>query len=158
MVSSKALYDWLSGFTPQQEVGIDEGGLTLRIVENGVMTNAYYEVGGIPEDIEHAGTLEERYHKAVNCDTDELQLLLVKYDGDEGLVAIKAGLLLASAYNTQSFSVPSNVPVCIVDARMMIRLVGNEHSWNDVIQLLQEHYDWQLKYLPDIEEIKPKEN
>lgn len=154
MESTADLYKWLENFTPQDQVGIDEGGLTLRIVTNGVLTKAYYEVGGIPEDIEHAGILEERYAKATNCDTDELKLLHVRYGGDCGLVSLTAGILLASAYNTSTFSVPSGVPSVTVYDSMVSELYGEEHSWGDIIPMLQEHYDWQLKCLPDLDEIK----
>jgi len=34
------------------EVGIDEGGLCIRAVVDGEITDAYYDLGGIPEEIE----------------------------------------------------------------------------------------------------------
>jgi hypothetical protein len=67
MTSVKELREWLEA-EPDQSlgVGVDEGGLTLviykpseydnnnEVTKVGKMTDAYYEVGGIPEEIENA--------------------------------------------------------------------------------------------------------
>jgi hypothetical protein len=43
------LMKWLKTFKPDDLVGIDEGGIELRIVGNDV---AYYEIGGLPDEDE----------------------------------------------------------------------------------------------------------
>jgi hypothetical protein len=43
------LMKWLESFSPEDLVGIDEGGLELRIFGNDV---AYYEIGGLPDEDE----------------------------------------------------------------------------------------------------------
>lgn len=45
----KDIKEWLDNFNPNEHVGIDEGGLSLRIVED---MYCYFEIGGIPEGIE----------------------------------------------------------------------------------------------------------
>jgi hypothetical protein len=45
---------WLETLAPGSSIGIDEGGLTLReVTAQNEMTEAYCEVGGIPEEIEN---------------------------------------------------------------------------------------------------------
>lgn len=44
---------WLKALDKGSSVGIDEGGLCLREIDkNGERTEAYYKIGGIPEDQE----------------------------------------------------------------------------------------------------------
>jgi hypothetical protein len=43
------LKEWLNNLPPDAEVGVDEGGLCLRVVGD---DETYYEVGGLPEDEE----------------------------------------------------------------------------------------------------------
>lgn len=46
----KELQRWLKTLRPTDLVGIDEGGLTLIVLDNGgIETGAYYEIGGLPE-------------------------------------------------------------------------------------------------------------
>jgi hypothetical protein len=40
------LIEWLEELQDGVMVGVDDGGLTLRVVGE----NAYYEIGGLPED------------------------------------------------------------------------------------------------------------
>ena len=49
---AEEVIEWLKLF-PGQRVGIDDGGLALKIV--GKDGNAYFEIGGLPEE----GDLEE---------------------------------------------------------------------------------------------------
>ena len=42
--------DWLSEFDPDWKVGVDAGGLTLRVVAPDVEPNAWYDIGGLPEE------------------------------------------------------------------------------------------------------------
>jgi hypothetical protein len=44
-VTVRELEEWLRNFDPDTEVGIDEGGLTLCVVQK---LDAYYEIGGLP--------------------------------------------------------------------------------------------------------------
>ena len=54
MTSTKDLIDWLKTLPKGSEVGIDEDGLTLRVVDdNCVVSDAYFEIGGIPEELEN---------------------------------------------------------------------------------------------------------
>ena len=54
MVKIQELIDWLQQHDPKNEVGIDEGGLTLHIVQdNKILTDDWYEIGGIPAWIEN---------------------------------------------------------------------------------------------------------
>lgn len=43
----REIKDWLNSLTEDELVGIDEGGLTLRVVGR---PDVYYEIGGIPEE------------------------------------------------------------------------------------------------------------
>jgi hypothetical protein len=52
MIAEIQLSEWLSSLPNGTDVGIDEGGLCLRGVRNGEVTIDYFEVGGIPEEIE----------------------------------------------------------------------------------------------------------
>ena len=54
MIPVQDLIEWLSAFSPECSVGVDEGGLQLHIVKDGALTGAYYEIGGIPEDIKQS--------------------------------------------------------------------------------------------------------
>ncbi len=50
-IDVKELIRWATTLDPQSEVAIDEGGLALvELTNTGLPTNAYLEVGGIPED------------------------------------------------------------------------------------------------------------
>ncbi len=45
--------DWLESLSLDSSVGISEGGLTLyEVTKEGVKTDSYLELGGIPEEIE----------------------------------------------------------------------------------------------------------
>jgi len=48
-MSVQEIKEWLNTLEDADEVGIDEGGLCLRVVSN---TETYCEIGGIPEDSE----------------------------------------------------------------------------------------------------------
>lgn len=53
MMAVSVVMDWLSSIPPDSSIGVDEGGLTLREVNNqGELTENYLDLGGIPEDIE----------------------------------------------------------------------------------------------------------
>lgn len=41
-----AIQHWLATLRPDQEVGIDDGGLCLRVVDDPF---PYYEIGGLPD-------------------------------------------------------------------------------------------------------------
>ena len=43
----KDVVAWLSTLDPEDEVGVDEGGLTLQSVDQ---PEAYLEIGGLPEE------------------------------------------------------------------------------------------------------------
>jgi len=45
--------EWLDGLPKDAEVGVDDGGLCLRVVGD---EETYCEVGGLPEDEEFEGT------------------------------------------------------------------------------------------------------
>lgn len=47
-MSVKEVIRWLSTLSPSDAVGIDEGGLALRSLDD---QNVYMEVGGISEDV-----------------------------------------------------------------------------------------------------------
>lgn len=73
----------------------------------------------------------------------EYQLLKVLYGDDTtGLVSLKTGELLA-AVDYRWLSVPSAVPTVAVSDFDMQRLFGEEHCWSDVIQFLQENYNYE---------------
>ena len=51
MTSTKELIDWLKALPSSSSVGIDEGGLTLRVLDkDDRLTESYFEVGGVPEE------------------------------------------------------------------------------------------------------------
>jgi hypothetical protein len=51
MAATKAeLADWLGSFEDEDLIAVDEGGLALVLV--GQENEAYFEIGGIPEDEE----------------------------------------------------------------------------------------------------------
>ena len=53
MMTVAEVIDWLQTLPPDSSVGVDDGGLCLREVSaKNSMTNAYCEIGGIPEDVE----------------------------------------------------------------------------------------------------------
>lgn len=54
MQTKQELIHWLETLPDTAEVGIDEGGLCLRVVVNDVMSDYWNEVGGIPEEVENA--------------------------------------------------------------------------------------------------------
>ena len=47
MMNVKEIKDWLSSLSDEAEVGVDEGGLCLRVF--GKEDDEYCEVGGLPE-------------------------------------------------------------------------------------------------------------
>lgn len=47
-VSKKELQRWVNTLPDNAQVGIDEGGLTLQVVDD---KDTYYEVGGLPEKV-----------------------------------------------------------------------------------------------------------
>ena len=51
-VTKFELKKWLDTLADDQEVGIDEGGLSLQAPESPDGAAAYLEVGGLPEDEE----------------------------------------------------------------------------------------------------------
>lgn len=53
MNAAVAIIEWLEALPYGADVGIDEGGLCMRAVVDGKLSGAYYELGGIPEEIEH---------------------------------------------------------------------------------------------------------
>lgn len=54
MMDVQQVRHWLESLDSNDEVGIDEGGLSLRIVRDGILMDEYCEVGGIPEEVENA--------------------------------------------------------------------------------------------------------
>ena len=58
MTSVKELIRWLKTLNPNAQVGVAEDIVGLREVYRGVMTEAYLEIGGIPEEIEDEGERE----------------------------------------------------------------------------------------------------
>jgi len=124
-------------------IGVDEGGLTLRVIEGGVMSDdTLYEIGGIPAHIEFGGSLEAHYARALRCDPSELQLVHVQYGKDDGLVSLEAELLLASSVDTSTFSVPSGVPRVVISDRDAGAVFGPAHCWEGVIKALVKGIDW----------------
>jgi hypothetical protein len=95
----------------------------------------------------------QRLHAALACDNDELRLVKVHYGSDIGLVSLRAGKLLVATWNTGNFSVMSGIPSVSVSDLQAYQLFGEEHSWDDVILMLKNHYDWQSKSLPDHNEL-----
>lgn len=53
MVPVGDVIEWLSTFGPKCSVGVDEGGLTLLVVDEEDDIVGTYEIGGIPEGIEN---------------------------------------------------------------------------------------------------------
>lgn len=49
MVTVKELEDWLRDFAPDEHVGIDDGGLALRLEE---CPEYFFEIGGISDEAE----------------------------------------------------------------------------------------------------------
>ncbi len=78
----------------------------------------------------------------------QYKLLAVTYGLDTGLVSLVTGDLLACS-TAGSLSTPSSVPCCIFPDWEAESHFGEEHSWSDVIRHLQQHYDWENKYLPE---------
>jgi len=54
MIGKAELLAWVKTLDSKSEIGIDEGGLTLVEVLSDDTTGSYYEIGGIPEEVEHA--------------------------------------------------------------------------------------------------------
>ncbi len=54
MMPVKEIKQWLDTLDDNSEIGVDEGGLCLREVNEGRMTDACCKIGGIPEEIENA--------------------------------------------------------------------------------------------------------
>jgi len=55
MVGKAELLAWVNTLDNSHDVGIDEGGLMLvELLADGTMGPAFLEVGGIPEEVEHA--------------------------------------------------------------------------------------------------------
>jgi DNA-directed RNA polymerase subunit RPC12/RpoP len=52
MTAAIQLMEWLESLPQGADVGVDEGGLCLRAVVDSEVTDAYFELGGIPEEIE----------------------------------------------------------------------------------------------------------
>lgn len=50
MISVKQLREWLDTLKDDSSIGIDDGGLTLYEVQDEEPTEAYIEVGGLPEE------------------------------------------------------------------------------------------------------------
>jgi|WetSurMetagenome_2_1015567.scaffolds.fasta_scaffold194501_3 hypothetical protein len=48
-IEKQVLRRWIESISDNQEIAIDDGGLTLIVVDN---PKIYLEVGGIPEDTE----------------------------------------------------------------------------------------------------------
>jgi len=48
-VTKAELIAWLDTLADDQEIGVDEGGLTLQAMESPDGTAAYLEIGGMPE-------------------------------------------------------------------------------------------------------------
>lgn len=48
MIDVSELKRWARTLTPGNDVAVDDGGLTLVELDDGVETGAYLEVGGIP--------------------------------------------------------------------------------------------------------------
>ena len=148
MIEIQTLRNWLADMPDDCLIGVDEGGLTLRVVNGGVMEESMlYEIGGIPAHIEFGGTLEDHYARAMRCDPSELQLVHVQYGKDDGLVSLVADLLLASSVDTSTFSVPSGVPRIVVNDYVAEAVFGLDHSWDDVRAALVEGIDWHDLYV-----------
>ena len=49
-VTKRELLDWLGTLADDQEIGIDDGGLTLQALDSPDGDAAYLEVGGLPEE------------------------------------------------------------------------------------------------------------
>ena len=53
MMPVPEVINWLKTLEPESQVGIDDGGLTLKVVsKEGKLEDAYCEVGGIPKELE----------------------------------------------------------------------------------------------------------
>lgn len=56
MTSRMELAEWAAGLPADAQIGIDEGGLTLRVVVAGeLVEDVWFDIGGIPEEIENGG-------------------------------------------------------------------------------------------------------
>jgi len=58
MQDTRTVINWLRSLPEGSDVGIDEGGLCLRAVLDDELTGDYYEIGGIPQEIEDDWCLE----------------------------------------------------------------------------------------------------
>lgn len=54
MQAKQELIHWLERLTDGVFVGVDEGGLCLRVVLDDCLNGEYNEIGGIPEEVENA--------------------------------------------------------------------------------------------------------
>jgi len=55
MVSKAELLAWVNTLSDESCIGIDEGGNVLaEVLANDTLGAAYIEIGGIPEEVEHA--------------------------------------------------------------------------------------------------------
>lgn len=54
MQTKQELIHWLESLSDSAEIGIDEGGLCLRVVIDDCLNGEYNEIGGIPEEMENA--------------------------------------------------------------------------------------------------------
>lgn len=52
METAAKISEWLESLPYGSSVGVDEGGLCLRAVVGGEVIAAYYEIGGLPEELE----------------------------------------------------------------------------------------------------------
>lgn len=51
MMNVKEVSDWLRTLSPESSIGVDDGGLCLREIDKkGNRTEAYCEIGGLPDD------------------------------------------------------------------------------------------------------------
>ena len=97
-------------------------------------------------------TWHERYLELQRV--KEWRLIRVDYGEDVGLVELHRGLLVAITWDTSRVSMMSDLPKVVVENLDMMELFGDEHSWNDVIPMLQQHYHWNHKTLPDMDELR----
>lgn len=80
----------------------------------------------------------------------EPRLLRVTLGQEDGLVSLATGEVLALSDSAHHIHVGSHIPKVVLSETEASRRLGTPDSceWADVVRYLQEHYDWEHKYLP----------
>ena len=78
---------------------------------------------------------------------ESYRLLRVNYGDESGLCSLVTGDLLAASLG--ELHAPSNLAKVSMEDWQVEKWLGEEHNWTGLIGLLQRHYDWDTKSLPD---------